>query len=81
VCHIVFYHTPHQPKLPPPQRPLQGAMRLNPNRQGSGSLTSSKFGFSDSELSEFRRREADDGWTWTPENMSVKNENSSALAT
>ena len=34
-----------------------------------------------SELSEFRRREAYDGWFWTPENMSIKNENPSALAT
>lgn len=34
-----------------------------------------------SELSEFRRREAYDGWSWTPENMSIKNENPSALAT
>ena len=33
------------------------------------------------ELSEFRRREAYDGWDWTPENMSIKNENSTTLAT
>ena len=34
-----------------------------------------------SDLSEFRRTEAHDGWDWEPENMSIKNENSPALAT
>lgn len=33
-----------------------------------------------SELSEFRRTEAYDGWQWEPQNMSIKNENSPTLA-
>jgi hypothetical protein len=34
-----------------------------------------------SELSEFRRTEAYDGWKWEPQNMSVKNESPPTLAT
>lgn len=34
-----------------------------------------------SELTEFRRTEAYDGWTWEPKNMSIKIENPPALAT
>lgn len=34
-----------------------------------------------SELSEFRRTEAYDGWDWEPENMSIKIEDTPALAT
>lgn len=34
-----------------------------------------------SDLTEFRRTEAHDGWAWEPENMSTKNENPPALAT
>ena len=34
-----------------------------------------------SDLQEFHRREAYDGWTWEPGNMRIKNENPPALAT
>lgn len=34
-----------------------------------------------SELSEFRRTEAYDGWQWEPQSMSIKNESSPTLAT
>ena len=33
------------------------------------------------DLAEFRRTEAHDGWHWEPENMSIKNENTPAMAT